>query len=878
MKIIKPLKLALLTRCFEQQQRYTCGVSIMAFVPLSQEPHLFSEMELWKFTAQELGKDGVLDVGIPKVKGEYLVTGSAFVPGRESRQGCPVRTRVGGREKKLHIFGDRFWRGNSISDPLLFTAMPLDWAHTFGGNGYEQNPMGKGFCPVTANNVTLIPLPNVQYASQTIATPDDRPSPACFGPVDFTWPQRFSKAGTYDDTWLKEDMPGFAQDIDWTIFNIASPDQWFDEPLKGDEPYLFENMHPSIPLLEGRLPGLSARCFINRESQGNDKSFSEVPMGLTTVWFFPHAERAVLIYHGAVEVEDENGADISQIMIGCEYSDRPKHVEHYRQVLTDRLDKENGHLKSMRDVDLLPLGMNQPVKALEDEKSLTASAGLLTRNLRNKAEAERNRSREIVAGLGLDPDQYGPPPLPSEDPPPDPDDLAEYMEKVNLEMENQKNEAEKRRLEQEQNLERLVKDAGMDYDAFKEQQKAASVGPPKFSAEATLAQMTVLMEEARKGGVAMPEFEAMLADPAYRKNLEENERKLKDAYRMTAHHQVAAPGIDGSVIEQVRREVMEIFGKGGSFAGADLTGADLSGLDLPGANFEGAFLESVTLDYANLAGANLKNAVLAHSSLEGAILDKGDLTDANLGKAKLAKVRAHGADFGKATLVKADFTGADFSGAILTEADCTESRFADTDFSHVQAERMIFNGGSLLGLKLSGARLDKCNFIKADVSGVDFSNSSLNGATFMEVTGEGASFRDAEMIKTCFVQKSCFKGADFAGARLVTANLRGSDLDNSDFSGALLDGADLSECSLRNARLHLSVARDAQFVKADMSDADVSCVNAMNASFQRADIRGVDFRGSNLFQVDLARVRADKGTDLTDALIKKARVYPKRRK
>ena len=53
--------------------------------------------------------------------------------------------------------------------------------------------------------------------------------PAAYGPVDQMWPARARLAGTHDDSWLKQDFPGFARDIDWHFFNWRRRDQWLPE-------------------------------------------------------------------------------------------------------------------------------------------------------------------------------------------------------------------------------------------------------------------------------------------------------------------------------------------------------------------------------------------------------------------------------------------------------------------------------------------------------------------------------------------------------------------------------------------------------------------------------------------------------------------------
>jgi len=120
MKVIKPLKLGILHRCYEYQQRFHMGVSMFAFVPLGKEPGMFTDISMWKFLAEELGKDTVLDAGIPKAYPEFLVTGKACVPDGKSATGVAVRACLGDREKVLHVFGDRYWNGSAASDPAPF--------------------------------------------------------------------------------------------------------------------------------------------------------------------------------------------------------------------------------------------------------------------------------------------------------------------------------------------------------------------------------------------------------------------------------------------------------------------------------------------------------------------------------------------------------------------------------------------------------------------------------------------------------------------------------------------------------------------------------------------------------------------------------------
>jgi uncharacterized protein YjbI with pentapeptide repeats len=874
MKTIKPQKLGLLTRPFEYQRRYYLGVSVFAFIPLGNEKVLLSEVEMWKFAAAQLGKDTALDAGIPKAKCEFLLTGSAHIPSGEAKQACPVKVSLGALEKELHVFGDRYWKGGFPSDPAPFTSMSLDWAHAYGGEGFDHNPLGKGFAPVTKNDVALQWLPNIVSPAVTITSPNQRSEPAGYGPIDITWPQRFSKAGTHDDKWLKEDFPGFARDIDWTIFNLAPADQWFDQALKGDEPYRIVNMHPEKPNIEGRLPGIAGRCYIDKGTDQGE-GFQEVPLRLATVWFFPHAQRAILIFQGLIEVQDENGADISHIVIGCEDLEGPKGIEHYRDVLSRRLDKEKGHLYALADSDLLPGNLSAAIP--DAVKPLTASDGLMKKNLRRRIEKEIEQSRALVAGFGLDPDIHAPPlPGPVEEPPSDLDTLPAYIDRLKAEAENQKKADEINALERQKQLEKLFADLGLDMQFLKDELAQTPKGPPVLPGDQEHKTLSELMDRFKAQGLPTEEMESLLNDPERQKLLAFADAKTAESYKLTAHHQTPALRMPSDHADPVREFIMEAHAKAQSLAGRDFTGADLSGLDLRGVDLEGTYLESSNLDSVNLEGANLKNAVLAHSSLQGALLSRAVLTGANLGSAQLAGAVAHDADFSQAVLAKADLTGADFNRSNLQGTDLSNAVFKDTDFSGVKALQMLFLESDLKELKLTGACLKKCSFLKVDMSGTDFSGSDLESAVFLSARGKGALFKGASMTNVRFVQQCDFESADFTGTLLDNANLRGSVLNGCDFTNARLDGADLSECALRNARLYRVTAREARFIKADLNGAVLTSINAMNASFQRSDIRGADFRGANLIQADLARVHADPLTKLDDSLSTKVRIYPRR--
>ncbi|MCB1919985.1 MAG: DUF2169 domain-containing protein [Candidatus Competibacteraceae bacterium] len=875
MKTIKPQCLSLLTRPFEFRQRFYLGVSTLMFIPLGAEPMLLPEQAMWPFIAAELGGDGILEAGIPKLWPEFLVTGKACLS--EPRGSCAVRVQLGQRQKVLLVFGDRYWQGEKGSerwtDPVRFQEMPLDWSHAYGGAGYAQNPLGKGHAP--AHKQQLQPLPNLQSSKEVLTAPDRPLEVVGFGPVDSTWPQRAALAGTYDQHWLEHDFPGFAQDIDRRFFNLAPLDQHYAEPLRGDESYRLDNLNAQQPRLSGQLPGIASRCFIRR-AKSQDRHLSEIALHLRTVWFFPNAARAVLIHQGFVSIDEEDAADVEQIMIGAEWLDRPKTPEHYRTVLDARLDKEKGILLALRDSDLLPEGLSSQAQDQQEAEKRLVGEGLLRRHQRAAAERQIAEARTLVASYGLDPDVHGPSPLPPEPELPDMEHLPEFIAHWEAEAERQKVAALEQQAEQNASLAKLFAELGMDYSVIEAEQSKTPRGPPAFSAAAERQTLEKLRDDCRRQGIDSSDLDNLLADSDRQRLNEEAKQQLQQLYRVGAHHQEPAFLKTDEEGRALRQAVVEAYERGEALAGRDLTGVDLSGLALPGINLRNAFLESSRLDGADLHGAHLQGAVLAHASLRETRLDGAHLYQANLGGASLKGADLSHADLRHVQLTRADLARARLQGARLDDAELTEVHFAATDFSEVRGEQLNFLECDLRGLHLRGAHLRKCNFIKVQVSGVDFSSAVLESSVFLASTGRKCRFHKARLTNLRLVDHCDFSHSDFSHSVLQGANLRGSRLEGCDFSQALLDDADLSECGLTRANLYRVIGRNARLVKADLTHARLVAANLLGAMLSRADLRGADFTGANLFQADLARVHVDPHTGFVDALTTKARTRPRR--
>jgi len=683
-------------------------------------------------------------------------------------------------------------------------------------------------------------------------------------PYDQTWPQRFSKVGTYDEAWLKEQFPGFASDMDPSFFNTAPEDQQIDGFFRGDEAFVLENLHPRKPLIQGTLPGLKGRCFIQQKC-GQKSKLVELPTQLETVWLFPHAERGLLVFRGVVSVAEDDASDVLQLIVGCEKQGEPKSIEHYQTVLTQRLDRKTGPMHALRDSDLMPLCPEEKILSAATDpafQQLVGSSGLLRKNLKQREQREREGARHRLVALGLDPTLFGPTSLPDEDMLEITEDPAILIQRAEAMVVEQKANAEARRLEAEQSVRQVCAESGIDYDQL---MRDSAGGPPRFSADEELGKLRAIAEMVRNANGSAVEFDAFIANPILETRLRSGEERLRHAYRMHAHLFPAPASGTPERIARIREEVSRRFHLGESLAGWDLTGADLSGMSLVKVNLQNAMLEQTNLTNCDLSGADLSDAVLARADLTRAKLGGARLVGSNLGGARLHETHLEAADLSGAILLGAELTHTCLRAARLERVDLSEAKLEATDFTNAHAPGLLFLNSDLHGMQFTGANLTKCMFLEVNVQKADFSQATLASAVFLGTNGRSARFRDACLTNLRIVKESAFEAADFTAAGMDGANLRGTNLQGSIFEDASLRGADLSECNLRETNFHRAVASSALFMKVDLTGAKMISTQLMEAILQGSTLRNTDFLGSNLFRANLNKVHINQNTTFREA-------------
>lgn len=855
-RITKSFKLSLLHRTYQYRGEKKLVLGVLGMFSLTEPGRVLPENELWRKTVGALGRDGMLDAAMPKSRGEFLVNGSFHAPDGKPALAGYARVKLGRLDKRINVYGDRHWQRAAgvslgVSAPEPMTTMPLDFAHAFGGKEHKPNPSGKGIDAVEAEGETRVMLPNLELPGALIGSPSDRPAAACFGALDPMWPQRYAKVGTYDQKWLKERAPGLADDLKWEYFNVAAEDQWSEAYWRGDEEFELHNLHPTRPLIQGRLPGLTARGFVVH-GHGEGGRFEELPMRLDTVHFFPDQEGGICIWRGETGIGTDDASDISQIMVAYERSADPRRsLEHYQAALQRRLDPQTRAALLLDERDLIPDGDKSGLAEIIDRAHEDSGyQGLLAKNHEGRLQLEKDKVKARLAELGVD---AGPALAALPDPERESVDVKK-LDVMKLIAEGRKQGEITRALAKDKITEACQR-AGLDPEKVL-QQMGTAASLPRFSAATQLARIRGLLDAAADPKALLEKITGTGDLKQLEARLQAAEDAFRKGYAIGAHNLVTGlPEERKAGLAALREEVLQRLKRGESLARMDLAGIDLKGADLKGADLSEAYLEFADLSGADLSGAKLRGAIAAGVNFSGTKLDHADLSQANvarcsflgaggegvdfsgsaLSESSFEKARLPGARFAGGVMMKTDFSSADLTGADLQTPIMMDCRLDRACLKHASLRRAIVLGGSAVGLDLTGARGEALLFVDVDLDGLKMPGAEL---AKLRLVGAGTRARNA----------------DFSSAKIPGSNLRGIDLEAANFERADLDGADFSEAKLRQARFQGASAMRAHFMNTDLEHARLSNCNLKEAFLNKARLVQADLSNSNCFGAEFLGV------------------------
>lgn len=742
------------------------------------------------------------DLAAYKLRGEVLLTGLCHAPGGKAVGESFVRLVLKTRGEKAictidrRIYGPRVWNeslvGRPFTDPLPFTTMPLGWAHSFGGEGFAENPVGKG--------LSGHELPNVEWPSP-IAKKGERPKPACPGPISPFWAARSAKQGKdYGKDYAKQRAPYFAADFDWSYFQSAPPEQQLEGYLRGDERLELVNLHPTTPNVTAELPGLRVRVFLS-DVHGK---FREVPMVLDTLHVDSAEGFVDLTWRGLAVVQEHDLSDVLFALIASEpLAEQPKPISHYEAAMSDFVGDPLG-LKDAIPASVRP--QYDRAMALAEEQSRPKPEG----SSKDPIDAEVERAASLL----------------------EPEQAAELRAAVS-QLRAAAAELHAKAVGQAQEAgreppppldETIAKAVGQAKGAPPSPLDFEPDGKPRIALAASLQAQKDVLETMRAQSELPPEAKAKLS---------EVDAKLDDARfaELDPTLRGAAPLVDPGPGRDLRSRNF----RGQDLSGVDLTGSDLRGAILSNAKLVGtklggcifaqALLDGADLQGADLSAAKLDRGIFLEADLRGARLDGASLDQAILVRAKLDGASLQGVKGQLVLLSKASFRGADARGLELWQSDLSECDLEEADFTGASLVRCLVREAKARGAKFEGARLGH----------VCFESAELAEARFTRATGPFPSFIQAKLDRTDF-SHVVFPGAHFSESRGTNTRFYAANLPEARFYRARLERAVFERANLKSSDFGLAVIPRSSFEGASLYDAKMIRTSGEGCNFVNANL------------------------------------------
>ena len=274
--------------------------------PFEQQPEIVMEDKYW-------GEPGASciryesDVILDKPSTDLVIVGHAHAPRGRAVKTMEVTLAYQRRTlKRLRVTGDRRWRrgafGWTLSEPQVFTSMPLIYDRAYGGSdaaGSEaRNRSGTGYASKFDKTFDGTPCPNVEFPDQLISSVTEAPMPAGLGVISKHWQPRMGFAGTYDDAWLERQFPLLPADFDSRFFQSVAADQWIARP-HGGEQIVVTGMSPDGPL-GVTLPPCDVKIGLHYRDRSEEKL-----MDLDTVMLEPDERRLTLTWRATADIHGD---------------------------------------------------------------------------------------------------------------------------------------------------------------------------------------------------------------------------------------------------------------------------------------------------------------------------------------------------------------------------------------------------------------------------------------------------------------------------------------------------------------------------------------------------------------------------------------------
>jgi uncharacterized protein YjbI with pentapeptide repeats len=909
MKIYSPMQVIQNQRTLEQNRQFHWVISPSIFIRIST-----GKVELQHDCISDImdsmGDIPMLDMGMPKPRGEWLASASAFAPAGSEVQAIQASIEIAGKKKTLNVFGDRHWQAGFPTTPSNFASMPLDFNHAFGGSDYPMNPTGTGF---KADH-----LPNVETIQDTVTHNNKQYAPASFSPIDPSWPQRAQFQGSYDNQYMEKYFPGYPKDMDWQLFLNAPKDQWIEGFFEGTETFELSNLDPQKRSIKGQLPGFSPRCFIKDSSEIQESQFKEVDLHLDTVWFFPDKDLMQLIWRGGMLVTTDEAEQISHVLLAYENCKDPlRNSEHYRVALEERIQNKDPLRNSLNTQDLIPIGDPSAMQLLQQSAMDTPQENSLVDNINNKTEtitaaidekvdAAKQTLKQQLDNPNISPDKKSEilTTLDSLNATAQPDPATEALLKKIDELLPGFNSGNSKELDFSnfsfKKLDEIFADIAAFTDAKKiqalesvkpqiesltqqlnnsdlqeslsEQQRAsieeqinmlknlgnddvkpALIPLPRFDIDAIKQQMSATTPDIQK---AQQELHLLMSNPMF----VNNEKILQTQEKMVNLQENEMAKISDE-LDKASSQFRVCYAMGAHFSDHGLS---------PHRNDEQQYNKLIAIMNGDKDASDQDWACL---DLSGLTLDGMNFSNCLMEQVNLTNTSLIGANFSGAILARSNFeksncSQANFDKANLGACHCHGTLFDGANFNESKLSKTEFIGASFIG-----ANIDQPEALEIVLQDCNFDNSTIKGLPFLELKMKNITFRNAQLetcnfvnseLSCCNLDNAYLPSTAWANTSINNTSFIAADMtsncfvssedeapctfDNLNFSRAILNKANLQNLPLSRTLFTDCSLDSANFTGADLSEANFDNAIGKQIVFRKANLNGASLKRSDFME------------------------------
>ena len=903
MQIIQPLDLESGFRTFTFRKEHHLVITAKLHFPLmGGEPLLFSDA----YQAMSELHEPFIDEGLPKVTPEFFAIGSAKSPNGQMVPALDVSCKLQDAIKSIHVTGDRYWLGGltGTTKPIPFSEMPLSWRNAFGGKDFDQNPNGKGIDKVKTDlGDDLVAMPNIEYTGQLLTGLKQRPSPAGFSPVLIDHPMRSQYLGTYDETWLANDFPGYPKDFNFKGFNAAPKDQHLNAKICANDPFEIKNMHENHGVIKGQLPDFTARAFLVKPFDNlsglSSSDLTEVILEADTVVFYPNQLFGSIIYRGTLKVEASDASDFQYLLCAYESQNtqaRDKH--HYFQSLVGRLHPDLNMQYALTTKDLIPddipCGMARLTQQDVEPKQLLAEhiEKRMQETVSDKMGETSQQLEQLIAQAkekGQDTKTLEQQLYNLHNPVKDEwqikfeaitqklAPMAEDGKTVDLHKIDFKafDELEKLSVDyadfQKQKAEQALQDQISDALAANQQEIASSLQQAltRFNAPAQLPRPSDLhatIKQLEESNLSLSD-EQKIDIPTIKAKLEEGYDLQLESYRLSAHMMDMGTPPHATNLPTIREQALSAINDKKSVAYMDLAGMDFSGMDLRGVDFSHCYLEQCNFHYCNLEHANFHKAIAVRCDFSHANLSQANINQANIGASNFQHANLDSATSQECEFAKSDFTNANLShldlsdtvntlevifkhanltGVIFGDTTFLETNFYGANFTDAQCNEATFNECNLSHSHGKQSQFQGCNFIKCNLTLCEFEKTDFTNARFLE-----GSLLNETKFNHCILADATARKIELTHCALINCTLNRADFSDSNLSHICFNGSTIKDALFINSNLQHALMNNANymfsnFMQADLSKANISKSNLYGCEFLGTVVNKTDFSRSNL--------------------------------